>query len=142
MLIPPDGLEQVLTTIRQFAEGRIIVIFGGAGGNRDRTKRPIMGETVAKYADLSIITSDNPRYEDPDKIIEDIIVGVERVNGKYIAITDRREAIEYALLNARPKDTILLAGKGHETYTIIKDKIIPFDEKQIVLDILKDIKKR
>ncbi len=137
----PDGLEQVLTTIRQFAEGRIIVIFG-AGGNRDRTKRPIMGETVAKYADLSIITSDNPRYEDPDKIIEDIIVGVERVNGKYIAITDRREAIEYALLNARPKDTILLAGKGHETYTIIKDKIIPFDEKQIVLDILKDIKKR
>lgn len=135
----PDGLEKVLATIKQFAEGRIIVIFG-AGGNRDRSKRPIMGETVAKYADLSIVTSDNPRYEDPNKIIEDIIIGIERGKGKYVAITDRREAIEYALLNARPKDTILLAGKGHETYTIIEDQIIPFDEKQIVLDILKDIK--
>ncbi|QQY80534.1 UDP-N-acetylmuramoylalanyl-D-glutamate--2,6-diaminopimelate ligase [Keratinibaculum paraultunense] len=135
----PDGLEKVLSTIKQFAEGRIVVVFG-AGGNRDRAKRPIMGETVAKYADLAIVTSDNPRYEDPDKIIEDIIVGIERVNGKYIPITDRKEAIKYALSNARPKDTILLAGKGHETYTIIKDKIIPFDEKQIVLDILKDIK--
>lgn len=135
----PDGLEKVLTTIKQFAEGRIVVVFG-AGGNRDRAKRPIMGETVAKYADLAIVTSDNPRYEDPDKIIEDIIVGIERVNGKYVPITDRKEAIKYALLNARPKDTILLAGKGHETYTIIKDEIIPFDEKQIVLDILKDIK--
>lgn len=136
----PDGLEKVLTTIKQFAEGRIVVVFG-AGGNRDRAKRPIMGETVAKYADLAIVTSDNPRYEDPDKIIKDIIVGIERVNGKYVPITDRKEAIKYALLNARPKDTILLAGKGHETYTIIKDEIIPFDEKQIVLDILKDIKK-
>lgn len=132
----PDGLEKVLTTIDQFAEGRKVVLFG-AGGNRDKSKRPIMGETVAKHADLCIITSDNPRYEDPDEIIKDIIVGVEKVKGDYIAITNRREAIEYALRNAKAKDTILLAGKGHETYTIIKDKVIPFNEKEIVLDILK-----
>lgn len=135
----PDGLEKVLTTIDQFAEGRKIVVFG-AGGNRDKTKRPIMGETVAKHADLSIVTSDNPRFEDPDSIIEDVLIGVKKAKGKYIRITDRKEAIKYALLNAKPKDTILLAGKGHETYTIIKDDIIPFDEKNIVLDILKDVK--
>lgn len=136
----PDGLEKVLTTIDQFAQGRKVVVFG-AGGNRDRTKRPIMGETVAKHADLCIVTSDNPRYEDPDQIIKDIIVGIEKVNGNYVAITDRKEAIEYALLNAEPKDTILLAGKGHETYTIIKGEVIPFDERQIVLDILKNMEK-
>lgn len=136
----PDGLEKVLNTIDQFAEGRKIVIFG-AGGNRDKTKRPIMGETVAKHADLSIVTSDNPRFEDPDEIIKDIVVGVEKVKGDFITITDRREAIKYALINAKPKDTILLAGKGHETYTIIGDKIIPFDEKQIVLDTLDEIGK-
>ncbi|NMA85783.1 MAG: UDP-N-acetylmuramoyl-L-alanyl-D-glutamate--2,6-diaminopimelate ligase [Tissierellia bacterium] len=134
----PDGLEKVLATIDQFAQGRKIVLFG-AGGNRDKSKRPIMGETVAKYADLSIITSDNPRFEDPDAIIQDIVVGVEKVKGDYITITDRRKAIEYALKNAKPKDIILLAGKGHETYTIIKDEIFPFDEKEIVLDILKDM---
>jgi len=136
----PDGLEKVLTTIDQFAKGRKIVVFG-AGGNRDKAKRPIMGEIVAKHADLCIVTSDNPRFEDPDKIIDDIIVGIEKVDGsKYIPITDRKEAIKYALLNAKPKDTILLAGKGHETYTIIKDEIIPFNEKEIVLDILENIK--
>lgn len=136
----PDGLEKVLTTIDQFAEGRKVVIFG-AGGNRDKTKRPIMGKTVAKHADLCIVTSDNPRFENPDKIIEDIVVGIKKSGGNYITITDRKEAIKYAILNAKPKDTILLAGKGHETYTIIRDKVIPFDEKQIVLDILKNIKK-
>lgn len=134
----PDGLEKVLSTIDQFAEGRKIVVFG-AGGNRDEKKRPIMGETVAKHADLCIVTSDNPRFEDPKQIIKDVLVGVKKVQGNYIAITDRREAIKYVLENAQSKDTILLAGKGHETYTIIKDKVVPFDEKQIVLDILKDM---
>lgn len=134
----PDGLEKVLTTIRQFAEGRIVALFG-AGGNRDKSKRPIMGETVGKYADFLIVTSDNPRNEDPKKIIEDVVAGVKKVNNNYITIVDRKEAIRYALENAKPKDIILLAGKGHETYTIINDKVIPFDEKQIVLDILKDI---
>lgn len=134
----PDGLEKVLTTIEQFAEGRVVTLFG-AGGNRDRTKRPIMGETVAKHADFLIVTSDNPRNEDPEKIIEDIIEGVEKVSKNYISIVDRREAIRYAIENAKPKDIILLAGKGHETYTIIKDEVLPFDERQIVLDILKDM---
>ena len=131
----PDGLEKVLTTIKQFAPGRVVVVFG-AGGNRDREKRPIMGEIASNLADMCIVTSDNPRFEDPDKIIEDILVGVKKGKAEYIAITDRKEAIRYALENAKSKDTILLAGKGHETYTIIRDKVIPFDEKQIVLDIL------
>lgn len=131
----PDGLDKVLTTIDGFAQGRKIVVFG-AGGNRDREKRPIMGEIAAKHADICVVTSDNPRYEDPDKIIEDILVGVRKGKAKYIAITDRKEAIKYALQIAKPKDTILLAGKGHETYIIIKDKVIPFDEKKIVMDII------
>lgn len=135
----PDGLEKVLSTIKQFAEGRIVVVFG-AGGNRDRKKRSIMGEVVAKYADLCIVTSDNPRFEDPELIIQDVLVGVKRGNAEYVAITDRREAIKYALENAKPKDIILLAGKGHETYTIIRDKVIPFDERKIVLEILENMK--
>lgn len=131
----PDGLEKVLTTIDQFAQGRKIVVFG-AGGNRDREKRPIMGEIAAKHADICVVTSDNPRYEDPDKIIQDILVGVRRGKAKYVAITDRKEAIKYAIDIAKPKDTILLAGKGHEAYIIIKDKVIPFDEKKIVMEMI------
>lgn len=134
----PDGLEKVLSTINQFAEGRVVVVFG-AGGNRDREKRPIMGEIASNLADFLVVTSDNPRHEDPDRIINDILVGVKRGKAKYVAITDRKEAIRYALENAKPKDTILLAGKGHETYTIIKDEVIPFDENQIVLEILNEI---
>lgn len=134
-----DGLEKVLTVIDQFAEGRKVVVFG-AGGNRDRTKRPEMGATVAKHADFAIVTSDNPRFEDPDKIIEDVLEGVKSVNNNYIAITDRRDAIKYAIDNAQPKDIILLAGKGHEAYTIIGNKTYPFDERQIVLDIINDEK--
>ena len=132
-----DSLEKVLTVIDQFAEGRKVVLFG-AGGNRDKTKRPIMGETVAKHADFCIVTSDNPRHEEPEKIIDDVVEGVKRAKGNYVQIVDRREAIKYALDNAKPKDIILLAGKGHETYTIIGDEVLPFDERQIVLDILKD----
>lgn len=130
-----DALDKVLTVIDQFAEGRKIVVFG-AGGNRDRTKRPEMGETIGNHADLFIVTSDNPRYEDPEMIIEDVLVGTRKSNGKYIKIVDRIEAIKYAIDNARPKDVILLAGKGHETYTLIKGKTYPCDERQIVLDYL------
>lgn len=133
----PDGLEKVLSTIKQFAEGRVVIVFG-AGGNRDKEKRPLMGEIASKLADFLIVTSDNPRFEDPDKIIEDILIGVRKGKAEYVAITDRKEAIMYAIKNAKPKDIILLAGKGHETYTIIKDKVIPFDERKIVLDILKN----
>ncbi|NLV89181.1 MAG: UDP-N-acetylmuramoyl-L-alanyl-D-glutamate--2,6-diaminopimelate ligase [Tissierellia bacterium] len=134
-----DGLEKVLKVIEKFAEGRIIVVFG-AGGNRDRTKRPEMGETVGKYADLSIVTSDNPRFEDPESIIDDVLVGTRKTGGKFVKIIDREEAIKYALDNAKPKDIILLAGKGHETYTIINGKTLPFDERQIVLDYLNNKK--
>lgn len=132
-----DGLDKVLTVIDKFAEGRKIVVFG-AGGNRDKTKRPEMGETVGKHADLSIVTSDNPRYEDPEMIIEDVLVGTKKSGGKYVKIVDRIEAIKYALDNAKPKDIILLAGKGHETYTIMGGKTFPCDERQIVLDYLKN----
>lgn len=132
----PDGLENVLKVIKEFAQGRIIVVFG-AGGNRDRTKRPEMGEIVAKYADLSIVTSDNPRFEDPESIIDDILVGTKKAKGEYVKIVNRKEAIHYALDIAKPKDIILLAGKGHETYILINGEKIPFDEREIVLDYLK-----
>ena len=99
-----------------------------------------MGETVGKYADLSIVTSDNPRFEDPETIIDDILVGTRKVGGEYVKIIDREEAIKYALDIAKAKDIILLAGKGHETYTIINGKTIPFDERQIVLDYLNNRK--
>ena len=132
-----DGLEKVLTVIDKFAKGRKVVIFG-AGGNRDKTKRPEMGETVGKHADLSIVTSDNPRFEDPESIVDDVIVGTLKAKGEYVKIVDRKEAIKYALDNAKKDDIILLAGKGHETHTTIKDKKLPFDEREIVLDYLKN----
>lgn len=132
-----DGLEKVLTVLDQFTEGRKIVVFG-AGGDRDKSKRPEMGEVVGLHADIAIVTSDNPRNEDPLLIIEDVLVGVRNTDIEYSVFLDRREAIEYALKIALPKDIILLAGKGHETYYAIGDKIYPFDERQIVLDYLKD----
>ncbi|KNF09925.1 UDP-N-acetylmuramoyl-L-alanyl-D-glutamate--2, 6-diaminopimelate ligase MurE [Gottschalkia purinilytica] len=135
----PDALEKVLKSIDEFAEGRKILVFG-AGGDRDNSKRAIMGEIAGKYADLSIVTSDNPRTEDPQKIIDDIIKGLKKTNGEYVSIVDRKEAIKYAIENNRSKDVILLAGKGHETYTIIGEKVLPFDEREIVLEVLKDLK--
>ncbi len=131
-----DALDKVLSVIAQFAEGRKIIVFG-AGGDRDRSKRAPMGEVAGAHCDLCIVTSDNPRTEEPQKIIDDIIEGVKKVNGNYIAIIDRKEAIEYAIKNIRPKDVILLAGKGHETYTIIGDKVLVFDEREIVKEVLK-----
>lgn len=131
-----DALDKVLSVIDQFAEGRKIIVFG-AGGDRDRTKRAPMGEVAGRHCDLCIVTSDNPRTEEPKKIIDDIIEGVKKVKGNYIAIVDRKEAIEYAIKNSRPKDIILLAGKGHETYTIIGDKVLAFDESEIVREALK-----
>lgn len=133
----PDGLENVLNTINSLSDNRKIVVFG-AGGNRDKTKRPIMGEVVGKYADFAIITSDNPRFEEPISIINDIVEGIKNTNIEYKVIIDRKEAIEYALYNAKHKDIIILFGKGHELYTIINGKTYPFDERKIVLDFLKD----
>lgn len=133
----PDGLENVLKSIDQFAEGRVIVVFG-AGGNRDKTKRPEMGKIAGLYSDYAVVTSDNPRNEDPLIIIEEIVEGLKETDTQYKMIVDRKTAIEYALNIARPKDIILLAGKGHENYTIIGNKTYPFNEREIVLNYLKE----
>lgn len=130
-----DGLEKVLKTIKPLSTGRIIVVFG-AGGNRDRSKRPEMGEIVGMHSDIAILTSDNPRLEEPYKIIKDIEIGIKKTNTEYIIIVNRKKAIEYALKIARAKDIILLAGKGHETYTIIGDKIYDLDERQLIKDMI------
>ncbi len=134
-----DALEKVLTIVDQFAQGRKVIVFG-AGGDRDTSRRAPMGKVAGKHCDLCIVTSDNPRTEDPIAIIEDIVEGVKSVNGNYVTIVDRKEAIRYALENSEPNDIIILAGKGHETYTILGDKKYPFDEREIVKDILKTLK--
>ncbi|HOM01202.1 MAG TPA: UDP-N-acetylmuramoyl-L-alanyl-D-glutamate--2,6-diaminopimelate ligase [Acetivibrio sp.] len=134
----PDSLENILTTVKAYAPGRVVCVFG-CGGDRDKTKRPIMGRISGEIADFTVITSDNPRTEDPEAIIRDIEEGIKKTEGLYTTITDRREAIKYALANAKPKDIILLAGKGHETYIILKDKTIHFDEREVVRDILKEL---
>lgn len=131
----PDGLYNILTTIKEFARGKIITVFG-APGDRDRTKRPEMGEIAGKYSSYCIITSDNPASEDPEDIIEEIKPGVVRSGCEFITITDRKKAIHHALDMAADGDIILLAGKGHETYQITKDGNIPFSEEQIVLEYL------
>jgi UDP-N-acetylmuramoyl-L-alanyl-D-glutamate--2,6-diaminopimelate ligase len=132
----PDALENILTTIRTYAKGRIVTLFG-CGGDRDRTKRPKMAAAAAKYSDYLIVTSDNPRTEDPEAIIEEVVVGLEGATVPYKVIVDRREAIGYAISHAEEGDLILLAGKGHEDYQIIGREKVPFDEKEIVKDFLK-----
>jgi UDP-N-acetylmuramoyl-L-alanyl-D-glutamate--2,6-diaminopimelate ligase len=124
----PDALERVLEALNQVKQGRLIVVFG-AGGDRDAGKRPQMGEVADRLADLVVVTSDNPRTEDPDAIIDDIMGGVE---GDVVRITDRREAIGRALELAAPEDVVLLAGKGHETYQVLGTETVPFDERQVV----------
>ena len=119
--------ESLLTTLREYQPKRLITLFG-AGGNRDRNRRYDMGEISGKIADFSIITSDNPRFEKPEAIIEDIKVGVERSGGKYIAITDRREAIRYALDHGQKGDIIAMLGKGHEEYVEIEGVRSHFSE--------------
>lgn len=127
----PDALENVLKTVKGFAKGRVVAVFG-CGGDRDKTKRPIMGNIAAAYADVCIVTSDNPRTEDPDAIIADILEGMKGSEEKTVAVTLREEAIKYAIEHARKDDVIVLAGKGHETYQIFKDKTIHFDEREVV----------
>lgn len=125
----PDALERALTSLRPLTRGRLIVVFG-CGGDRDRGKRPIMGRIAAELAHLAVATSDNPRTEDPEAIIDDIEQGM---NGMpHLRISDRLAAIHAALNEGRPGDTILLAGKGHETYQIIGTEKIDFDEREIV----------
>jgi len=134
----PDSLENILSTVKGFARGRLISVFG-CGGDRDRTKRPLMGEVSGRIADFTIITSDNPRTEEPMQIIRDIEEGIKKTDGRYTVIEDRTEAIRYAMENAECGDIIVLAGKGHETYQIFKDKTIHYDEREIVENILKEL---
>jgi UDP-N-acetylmuramoyl-L-alanyl-D-glutamate--2,6-diaminopimelate ligase len=125
----PDALERALTSLRPLTEGRIIVLFG-CGGDRDKGKRPIMGRIAAELSDLAIATSDNPRTEDPGAIIDDIEQGMGGM--PHLRIVDRLAAIHAALNEARAGDTVLLAGKGHETYQVIGTEKLPFDEREIV----------
>ena len=134
----PDALENVIKTVREIAKGRIVTLFG-CGGDRDNTKRPIMGEIAGRLSDFLVVTSDNPRTENPESIIEMVLEGVKRTDCEHVVIVNRRQAIEYALRSAKPHDIIILAGKGHEDYQEINGKKYPFDEKVIVDEILKSM---
>ena len=132
----PDGLENVLKTAKQFVRGQLIVVFG-CGGDRDRTKRPIMGELATRYADRAIVTSDNPRSEDPAFIIGQIMAGITSPEARRKTTTesDRRTAIRQALSLGQPGDVILIAGKGHENYQILADRTIHFDDREVVREL-------
>lgn len=125
------ALESTLQVLRRYSPNRLICLFG-CGGNRDRNRRFEMGEVSGRLADLTIATSDNPRFEEPEAIVDDIITGLKKTNGEYIKIVDRREAIGYVLKNAQEGDIILLAGKGHETYQEIKGVKYPMDERELI----------
>lgn len=137
----PDGLENVLHTARSITRGKLWVVFG-CGGDRDNKKRPIMGGLALKLADKVVVTSDNPRTEDPERIIDEIFTALQNVPaGKEVfRLSDRREAINFALANAAAEDVILIAGKGHENYQILKDRTIHFDDKEVVLEYWSDKK--
>ena len=133
----PDGIENICRTLKECCAGRLVTVFG-CGGDRDRTKRPKMGRIAAQCSDALVVTSDNPRSEDPHAIIEDILVGVREENTPYVVVENRVQAIRYALEHAQPGDTVLLAGKGHETYQILADGVIHLDEREVVADVLRD----
>lgn len=137
----PDGLENVLHTARSITRGKLWVVFG-CGGDRDNKKRPIMGGLALELADKVVVTSDNPRTEDPERIIDEIFTALQNVPaGKEVfRLSDRREAINFALANAAAEDVILIAGKGHENYQILKDRTIHFDDKEVVLEYWSDKK--
>jgi len=131
----PDGLDNICRTLKQCCTGRLVTLFG-CGGDRDKTKRPLMGAVAAELSDYLVVTSDNPRSEDPAAIIEDILVGVRDKNTPYTVVENRVEAIHWVIDNARSGDTILLAGKGHETYQILKEETIHLDEREVVAEAL------
>lgn len=133
----PDGLENIITSLKEIAEGRVVTVFG-CGGDRDRTKRPKMGRIAAQLSDFCVVTSDNPRSENPSEIIKDILEGMKDTKTPYTVVENRREAIAWAMNNAQPKDIILLAGKGHETYQILPTGTIHFDEREVIAQVLAD----
>ena len=131
------SLESLLKSLREYEPNRLVCLFG-CGGNRSKLRRYEMGEVSGRLADLTIITSDNPRFEEPQDIIEDIKTGIGKTEGKYVEICDRKEAIRYAIHHGEPGDIIVLAGKGHEDYQEIKGKKYPMDERVLIADILSE----
>lgn len=129
------SLESLLSTLKEYEPNRLVCLFG-CGGNRSRQRRFEMGEVSGRLADLTVITSDNPRFEEPQDIIDDIKTGIAKTDGKYVEICDRKEAIAYAIANGQPGDIIVLAGKGHEDYQEIKGVKYPMDERDLIRDIL------
>ena len=129
----PDGLENILRAVREFAQARVLTVFG-CGGERDRSKRPLMGEVAGIYSDFVIVTSDNPRGEEQTQIFREILPGLQKQKSKreYLVLFDRKEAIECALNMAQANDVVVIAGKGHETEQIFLDYRIPFDDRLVV----------
>jgi UDP-N-acetylmuramoyl-L-alanyl-D-glutamate--2,6-diaminopimelate ligase len=132
----PDSLENVLRAARPLATGRLLVVFG-CGGDRDRAKRPLMGRVATSNADLAVITSDNPRTEDPAEIISEIEPGAATGGGAYVVEPDRRSAIRLAMSEARTGDVVVIAGKGHETYQELADRTIAFDDRKVAAEELR-----
>lgn len=132
------ALESLLLTLRDYHPERIVTVFG-CGGNRSKTRRYEMGEVAGRLSDFTIITSDNPRFEEPQAIIDDIIIGMEKTDGSYITICDRKEAIKYAIEHGQPGDVIILAGKGHETYQEIKGVKYDMDERVLIQEVLEEL---
>src|SRR5207249_4455832 len=134
-----DALANTLRTVRELRPRRLIVVFG-CGGDRDRTKRPLMGSAAARLSDLAILTSDNPRTEDPLAIVAEVEKGIRQVTSnpeRYRILPDRKEAIRAAIMEADGGDAVVIAGKGHETYQILRDRTIPFDDREVAREILR-----
>ena len=131
-----DGLQKALLSLRRFCEGRLILVFG-CGGDREKEKRKVMGQVATTYADRVYVTSDNPRTEDAQKIIDDILEGISKKKTPVYIHPDRKKAIETALKSAKKGDIILLAGKGHEDYQIMGESKLPFDERLIIESLLR-----
>ncbi|MFL0246741.1 UDP-N-acetylmuramoyl-L-alanyl-D-glutamate--2,6-diaminopimelate ligase [Candidatus Clostridium stratigraminis] len=132
----PDGLENILETAREFTDNRLIAVFG-CGGDRDKTKRAIMGNIASELSDIAIVTSDNPRSEEPLSIIKEILTGIKKDN--YETIENRKDAIKRAIEIARKGDVVVVAGKGHEDYQELKDKKIHFDEREVIAEVIKEL---
>ena len=132
------SLESLLSTLKEYHPKRLVCLFG-CGGNRSKLRRYEMGEVSGRLADLTVITSDNPRFEEPQDIINDIKTGIAKTEGTYVEIIDRKEAIRYVIENGQPGDVIVLAGKGHEDYQEIKGVKYPMDERVLIQEILREL---
>ena len=131
----PESLQNILSAVKSYTRGRVISVFG-CGGDRDHSKRPVMGQISGNIADFTIITSDNPRTENPETIVKEIEEGIIKTKGKYVSIVDRTDAIKHAIEIANKNDIIVLAGKGHETYQEINGEKYPYDERKIIKKLI------